>query len=239
MKLKTINLPRKYEYIEGVSRPEFSKYHGRQKLSYSQYTSFMSEVYRGSYYGGYFLGIRDEGNIFATYGSQVGACFELGETEGLSEFDVKTIKSVEIPSNAEYEREIIIDMAPITGVDFIIQGFIDAEYQLDKGLYIVDFKSGNDSDKPVFYASQDYQQTCLYSFAREQEGASIAYSGVVLMVRKGNGSEKHPLRLSGDILHIPTPYTKERAIKALKSISKTAVEISDAFSVYNKYFKNS
>lgn len=235
-KLKKITLPKTYNYEEGVSRPEYKKFHNRQKLSYSQYTSFISDTYKGSYYGGYFLGIRDEGNIFSEFGSRVGSCFESGATEGLSEDDVKVIKSIEIPDNTEYEREIIIDMAPITGVDFIIQGFVDAEYQTDKGLYIVDFKTGSAKDKPTYYASDEYQQTCIYARAREDEGEKIAYCGVVLLGRKGNGSEKHPLRLDGEIFHIPTPYTKARALNMLKEIANTAIEISEAYKVYQQYF---
>ena len=40
MKVKKLNLPKKYEYIEGKSRPEYKKYDGREKISYSQSVSY-------------------------------------------------------------------------------------------------------------------------------------------------------------------------------------------------------
>src|SRR5690606_37152870 len=137
-----------------------------------------------------------------------------------------------------YEVEIVIDMLPITGVDFVIQGFIDRETELEGGLEIIDMKTGNHTDKLTYYASEDYQQTTLYSYARNKEGKHIYYSGVILFERKGNGMEKYPLKLSGKIKHIPTPYSEERALKSLKKISDTAVEISKYYKIYKDFFND-
>jgi len=44
------------------------------------------------------------------------------------------------------------------------------------------------------------------------------------------------LRLTGEVIDIPTPYSKERAEKFLKSFDKTAKDIEEYYSVYQKYF---
>lgn len=226
-----IELPKVYENENG-NYPQFL---GRPKLSYSQYSSFKSDEYRGRYISNYFMGIPDPGNIFSEFGSQCGEYLEKGTEAGLSEEDMKALDSIGYPEGARYEVEIVVDMLPITGVDFVLQGYIDREQKVD-GVHIIDFKTGNHKDKVEYYASDEYGQTIIYAYARESEGEKIEYCGVVLFERKGNGMEKYPLRLSGKVKHIETPYSKARALRVLQDISDVAEKVSEYYKLYKKYF---
>jgi len=225
-KIKMLDLPRVYTNPNG----NYPQHKGKPYISYSAYTSHREEGYRGEGFANYFLGIRSEGNIFTSYGSDCGKYFETGSERGeLSDFDVSVIASIDRPAESIYEREIVIDRGT-----YIIVGYIDIEFK-DKGLVIQDLKTGSISSKAAFYESQEYQQTTLYSHARMLEGEEIQYSGVILLDRKGNGQEAHPMRLTGDVLLIKTPYSKERAEKLLESMDKTTLEIAEYYRVFKKY----
>jgi hypothetical protein len=225
-----MELPRVYEIKENT--PERYRIHeGKPKLSYSQYTSFKDPLYKGSYIGQYFLGIKDDGNIFSTYGSACGGYLETSFERGdLSDFDISVLDSLERPSNAVYEREIVIDRG-----NYVIQGFIDREYlDIEGNLVLEDFKTGSIKTKKEFYSSKEYRQTLMYAHQRTLEGEHIAYCGVILLDRKGNGQEKYPLRLTGEIEYIETPYCRKEAEAFLKNVDKVAKEISAYYQVYKK-----
>lgn len=224
-------LPKKYE-IYDITPEKYHKYAGREKISYSQYNSFKDPLYKGDYIVQYFLGVKLDSGIFADFGSACGGFFEDGvtvDTNWLSESDVEVLKRVPRPEGALYESEIVIDCG-----DFVLQGFSDQEFENSNMLVILDMKTGNVDSKVEFYGSTEYQQTTLYAYCREQEGYNIGYSGVILLGRKGNGRPGHPLRLSGVIERIPTPYTRERAEKALEKVKKVAEEISELYKVFLK-----
>jgi hypothetical protein len=227
--LKMLDLPKVYENEGG----KYPQHVGKPKLSYSAYNSFNEEAYKGEFFANYFLGIRGEGNIFTEYGGKCGVLFETDtETSDLSDFDVETIRSIERPANALYEVEIVVDRG-----SYVIQGFIDREYlDVEGNLVIDDLKTGAIKTKKAFYGGDEYQQTTLYAYQRELEGEHIAYSGVILLDRKGNGQEKYPLRLTGEIERIPTPFSKDRAETFLKSFDKTAKKIEEYHKIYKKYF---
>lgn len=228
-----IKLPKVYEVNENT--PErYKKYEGKPKVSYSAIGSFKEEVYRGEFFATYFLGKRGDGNVFTAYGSACGGYFETAsESEGLSEFDIEVLNGLERPENAVYEREIVLDRG-----DYCIHGFIDREYKNEEShLILDDLKTGAISSKKALYAGEEYQQTTLYAHARALEGETIAYSGVILLDRKGNGQEKYPLRLTGEVERIPTPYSPERAEEFLKTVDKTVLEIAEYYRVFEKYLK--
>jgi hypothetical protein len=230
--VKMLDLPKVYEV--GEDTPEkYKKYEGVPKLSYSAYNSFNEPAYKGEFFANYFLGIRSDGNIFTDYGGKCGKLFETDDdTSDLSEFDVDVIRSIPRPENALYEVEILVERPGYT-----IQGYIDREYLDEEGnLVIDDLKTGAIKSKKDFYGGPEYQQTTLYAYQRELEGETIAYSGVILLDRKGNGQEKYPLRLTGEIEYIPTPYSKKRAEDFLKSFDKTAKEIETYWKTYKKFF---
>ncbi len=224
---KMLDLPKVYENEGG----KYPQHVGKPKLSYSAYNSFCEESYKGEFFANYFLGIRSEGNIFTEYGSKCGEYLEKLEKSDLSEFDISVLEKIERPENARYEVEVVIDRG-----SYVIQGFIDQEFKVPDGLVIKDLKTGAIDKKYKDYAGEDYQQTTLYAYQRESEGENVVYSGVMLLDRKGNGQEKYPLRLTGEIADIPTPYSKERAEEFLKKFDKVAMQIEEYHKVYKKYF---
>lgn len=224
-----LDLPKVYENEGG----KYPQHVGKPKLSYSAYNSFNEDAYKGEFFANYFLGIRGEGNIFTDFGGKCGKLFETDtDSSDLSEFDTNVIKSIYRPENSLYEVEIVVDRG-----SYVIQGFIDREYlDLEGNLAIDDLKTGAIKSKKDFYGGPEYQQTTLYAYQRELEGEHIAYSGVILLDRKGNGQEKYPLRLTGEIEYISTPYSKKRAEDFLKSFDKTAKKIEEYHKVYKKFF---
>lgn len=236
MKLKKLDLPKKYEYIEGQSKKEFKKYNGIAKLSYSQYTSFKdfeNNGYRGTYIAEYIMGLPKESNIFADYGTMCGTYLETGERGELSDSDIEVLNKFEREEGAVYEREIVVPLFDY-GVSVVVQGFED--YFVEKNcITVIDFKTGG-IKKVDFYASEDYGQTQLYSHYETSIGGNVCQTGVMLFPRKGNGSEKHPLRLEGDPIYIDTPYCPKKVDTLLKDMAETAIRISEYNKVYKRYF---
>lgn len=249
MELNKIDLPRKYSYIEGESRPEYKKYDGWNKISYSQITSFNSDEYKGDYIAGYFLGIRDEGNIFSFFGSACGDYLNRQDhrcDEYLTEDCKKILDSVERPDNALYEFEILIDLEPFGLEKTVLQGFSDIQYEVaPKTFNVHDYKTANISDKRGFYGSGEYQQLNVYSYGLEELGYKINKTSVFMLGRKGNTIDKtalskagNPLwlRLSGEIEEVPRQYNREEAVEYMKKIAKTCIEIDNYRNIYQKYF---
>lgn len=230
-----IVLPRTYKNDKSGRYPQHV---GKPKISYSQHTSWIEESYRPEYILQYFSKIDVGSNIFAEYGGETGEYIE-NYAKGvknnpimLNKESIDVLQGIHYPEKSEYEEEIVVDCG-----HYVIQGFIDrTEYISDKEVGILDFKTGNIDKKVEFYSSEDYGQTTLYSYQKTQEGFKIGYSKVLLLGRKGNGREGHPLRLSGDSVYIDTPYSEERAQKVLKKIDNSVNEIAEAYKTYKKFF---
>lgn len=237
MKSKIV-LPRVYNNPGNLDK--FQKFVGMPKISYSQIESWNEPTYRGEYFESYFLGIGDSGNIFTHFGSLVGEWFEKGYDESgeLSEDDIKVLSMIGRPEGCEYEREVVVERP----LGYVIQGYIDrARTILDqpdkKQIEVIDFKTGNIAKKAEFYAGDKYQQTTLYTYGLKEEGEDVVWSGVVMLGRNGNGSEKSPLRLNGEVENIETPYSDKRIEDFFKKCDKTVTEISEYYNFYNKFFK--
>jgi len=233
-----LKLPRIYNNPNNSDK--FNKFEGLPKISYSQIESWNEPTYKGDYFESYFLGIGDSGNIFTTFGSMVGEWFEKGVDESgqLSESDIEVLNMIGRPSDCEYEREVVIERP----LGYVIQGFIDrARNILDqsnkKQIEVIDFKTGNVDKKADFYAGGGYQQTTLYTYGLKEEGEDVVWSGVVMLGRSGNGSEKSPLRLNGEVRNIETPYSDERIDEFFQKCDRTVLEISEYYNFYNKFFK--
>lgn len=236
---KQLVLPSIYKEREDNPVPErFKKYIGRPAMSYSTYTAFEEEGYRGEWLGNKFLNTPKEDTIFTLFGSSVGNYQETKKPQPyLTSFDMSVLDK-ENPANpqAEYEREVVIDRG-----SYILYGFIDRLIGVEKKVVdLVDFKTGAIDKKAKDYESDNYNQTTMYCYGLEEEGFIINSSGVILFDRKGNTLEegnKNVLRLTGDIKYINTPYSRERAEKFLLKVDETAKKIEEYFKVYNKYFK--
>ena len=224
-------LPRVYDDPQG----NYPQHKGKPKLSYSQYTSFIEPKYNLDYRAHYFAHGPRSSNAFADFGGECGVWLETsgGEVGSmLSENDIKILSKVERHPDARYEVEIVIDRGW-----YVIQGFIDYEVILEKGLTLKDYKTGAIAKKADFYGSNEYQQTTLYAYQRELEGEKIEYSGVTLLDRKGNPFQDIPLALTGEIEEIETPYSKERAEEFLQKVDKVAEQISFAYQIFLKLNK--
>lgn len=237
----TINLPKKYEYKKGVSRPEYKKFDGWNKISYSQNNSFKD--YKEQYLQDYILGVSTgESGIFAKMGTFCGEYFENGtRNEHLTDFDVQVIDKLQKYPTSRFESEVVIDLEPFGLEKTCLQGFSDHEYEENNLLYIEDLKTGASKNMIEKYGDmKKYYQTRLYAYQREIEGFTIGGCRVNHLDRKGNNlikGDKNTLRLTGKIDYISTPYKKEDVEDYLKNFTvPICLQISEYFTVYNKYF---
>jgi len=236
---------RLYSTLE-TDNPKFKKDNGLPRMSYSAYTSWKSDMYRGAFIADKFLGIPDPGNMFTDFGSGCGEYLEAkgmkdekAETSALlSPSDLETLNKVNLPEGSVFEREIILKRETKFGPYFIL-GYIDRETQTPECLLdIIDYKTGG-AKKSKDYSGSEYNQTRLYAYAREKDGEEIGYVGVELLHRLGNSlvpGDKNVLRLEGTIEEIATPYDVRETEFFLEGFDKVAMEISDNLTFYNKYF---
>ncbi len=237
--MKTIKLPKTY-LNEGGNYPQHL---GKQKVSYSQLSSF--KEYKLGYLRDYILGMgTEDSGIFALYGGFCGKYFEDGtKNEYLTESDLETINKIPKYSTSRYESEIVIDLEPFGLKNCVLQGFSDHEYEIIKKLYIDDLKTGNSTNMQTKYGDMSkYFQTRLYAYQRELEGFEIGMCQVIHLGRKGNNlisGDKNVLRLSGEIDLIETPYKREDVENYLKNtVVPLCIEISEYYNTYLKFFEN-
>lgn len=233
---KEIILPKKYEDRNN----KYPQHKGKYKISYSQYTSYKDPEYQNDYYVQYFSSINLGGNVFSDFGGYCGTKIEhnaLGKEyeTPLLDSDLAILRDkIDYPDNCVYEDEICVDFG-----DFVAEGYIDRSWYREEGVEILDFKTLNIEKKKDFYASEEYGQTTLYCYDREKAGYNILNSSVCGLGRKGlsfEGTGNYRIRLSGEVIYIPTPYSKERAEKVLEDMRKVANQISDDYKIFLKYF---
>lgn len=244
MKTIKLELPKRFEYKEGVTNPLYKKYDAWNKISYSQYTSFKD--YKMGYLRDYILDMREEGSgIFASFGSNCGDYlnpFDVGVYDMLSEADLIILDKIKNnhPKNAEFEFEIIISLEPFGLEKTVLQGFTDRQHITEESLTeITDYKTLTIKNKRAFYESEDYQQTNVYGYGLEELGHKIGKVYVTGLGRSGNNTkkeDKNVLRLSGEIVIIDRPYIRENGIKAMEGIAKTCIDISDYYKLYKEVF---
>lgn len=225
----------------------FQHLNGKPKLSYSQITSWLDDTYKYDYVKQYFAKIVIPSGIFAQAGTDFGTMVEwIGngcppddkpEILILNEQDLRKVinDNVTFKQGSVYEDFIVLDCG-----DFVIEGYADRSVYYEnngkKMVDILDYKTGNLS-KSSKYSSPKYMQTRLYAYQKELEGYEIGDCSVEMYGRKGNGSDRSPLKLTGDILNIPTPYVRKDVEKWLKSVAgNVAKDISDSYKVYLKIF---
>lgn len=227
MKKQKINLPRTAE-------------DGTPYISYSQISSFNSDIYKQQYILSYLFGIKDNGNDYSRQGNAVGEYLEDGskkENKILNEQDKiyldSLIERFSKLQDAEYEK--LID---IKRDGYKIIGYIDLYYKNRGKAGIIDFKCCNIvKKKPVFVNEEKdvkgYMQTNLYSYAVEQQGDKIGNVGIFALDRVGNAFNGEELHLSGKTETIPVPYDKELTKEFLKFADDTVFKISSLKSTYD------
>jgi len=229
-----LDLPSKYTNRYDI--PEREKYVGWNQMSYSTYTAFVDETYRGEFIARKLLGMELPQPLFAKFGNLVGdsiACIGEGNPlviEYLSDKDIEVIKGMDYPDGAEYEKEILIDMKPFGLDKTVFVGYIDRFVDWGDGTVNVDdFKTGSIEKKVDFYSGDDYVQTDVYSFGYLKENPKAKVLNKVLILdRKGNSmlpGAKYPLRLSGKIHTVIREYDEAKAISTLKDIAAAAKEL--------------
>lgn len=243
MKTK-IELPKKYIYEEEVTNPLYKKFDGWNKISYSQYTSFKD--YKMGYLRDYLLGMgTEDSGIFARFGSDCGDYlnpYDEREYLLLSDNDIKILDSLKSnhPTNAQFEYEILINLEPFGLERTCLQAFTDRQYLTNNGkLNINDYKTLTVKTKRAFYESDEYQQLSVYGFGLEELGFIIGDMSVTGLGRSGNNTikgDKNVLRLSGEIIEIPKPYDRAKAISVIEEIVKNCKEISEYWKIYKKVF---
>lgn len=244
MKLEKIELPKKYEYKEGISRPEYRKFDGWQKISYSQNGSFKD--YKEQYLQDYILGFGNgESGIFAQFGSDCGDYLnpydDRGEYPLLSTEDKITLDTLKNnhPMGADFEYEILINLEPFGLEKTCVQAFTDRQYFVGDKLNVNDYKTLTVKTKKAYYESGDYKQLSIYGYGLEELGFNIGEMYVVGLGRLGNTTEignKNVLRLSGEIIRVEKPYDREEAILAVKEITENCKKIAQYYNIYQKIF---
>lgn len=217
---------------------------GKPALSYSQIQSWLDPTYKAGYIKQYICGIKDieDNKMFAEFGSACGTYLEGLYNKDmschdeyrhlLSDFDRGVLDKVETYPNSVYEDYLVIDRG-----DYVIQGYADRTIYKDDTVIVEDFKTGSIDKKHDYYRGDEYIQTDLYAYILEQKGYKIEDCRVTLFDRKGNGTEKHPIRLTGEFITINRGYNKKLAEKFLKQADKVAKEISDFNTIYQKLLK--
>ena len=236
-------LPRIFE--DKSTDKKYEKWNGMPKISYSQITSWNDPQYKSDYIRTYMVGIPNKGNMFTDYGSACGTFIESIGTNNtachdaykhfLSDTDRETLlHKIEYPENSKYEDYIAINVDDL----FVIEGYIDRAIYLPENKIIVqDFKTGSVAKKADYYSDPNYKQTNIYAYAKENEGYEVVDCMVLMFDRVGNGSAKSPIRLTGKVEVIPTPYNRKETEKFLKGVKKTAKEISDYYQKYKHFFE--
>lgn len=251
-KIKKVNLPRKYEYVEGESRPEYKKYDGWNKISVSQNTSFSEDLYRGGYIAKYMMGYPEEQGIFAYFGNACGDYVNIQDQridEYLDNSDKKVLDKIisKHPKDCDFEYEILINLEPFGLAKTVLQGFSDRQNKREDGkLDVCDFKTLNLAKKKDFYGSEEYIQLNIYGYGLEELGFEIGDTYVIGLGRKGNALDKEAvhertgnslaIRLDGNYERIDNQYNREQAIDNINEIVKNFIKVSDYYKVYNKFF---
>ena len=243
MELQQVNLPKKYEYKEGITNPLYKQFDGWNKISYSQVVSFKD--YKDGYIQDYILGKRkDDSGIFARFGSSCGDFLnpdDQEEYEMLSQNDIDILQPLKDnhPKGSVFEYEIIISLEPFGLEKTCIQCFTDRQYIENGKLIISDYKTLTVKTKKAYYESDEYKQLDIYGYGLEEQGYTIGDMYVTGLGRSGNTAEKgnkNVLRLSGEIITINKPYNREKSLKIMGEIVETCKEISNYFSIYKKVF---
>lgn len=229
----TIELPSKlttdcwfYKGNEKLIDPHLNKYY----ISYSTISSW--EDYRGDFIKQKLAEIKLPDSIYGSFGTWVGTSVEHGEVQANNYGFTggENINLIERTEGDKYERMILIDMG-----DYCIIGFIDIMREVSPMVVeTIDIKTGG-AKKEDGYKQESYIQTILYSKALQDEGYTIAKSGVWFCRRTGSHI-KPPLNLSTEQFYIPLEFNEKRVKYALDKTDRVVKEISEFYKVYTKFF---
>lgn len=247
-----INLPSKYE--NPSNNPEYKKYEGWNKISYSSASAFKTPIYKGDFLKNKFLLIPSDQGIFGAFGNMTGSYLDLSEKDYSHEYmetpvvykgkqvkhsSADILRGYKQPDNSLYEFEVVIDLEPFGLEKTCMQCFLDRATINDNVVQLVDFKTGSIASKKAYYSGPEYKQLDIYGYGLEELGYVIEDNKckVVLFDRKGNSFDGvYPLYLTGEVETIEREYNRDAAKEILEDVVKTCIDISDYFAVFNKFF---
>jgi hypothetical protein len=167
---------------------------------------------------------------FGGFGGKVGTALEVGDFSAFSPLEIETLKKVERLD--VFEKEIRI---PFDG--FYLVGYIDTCTEDLK--YIKDYKTASPSSKEKYY-TDDYKQLMIYAKGVHcEKGYYPERMNVEIIERKGNAFNGgiDALSLGDNIWIVEKEISAEKIEEVAKYVEKTALEISEYWSVWKKINK--
>ena len=203
---------------------------GKPYLSYSTHSSYND--YFGDFIKEKLVGIDLGEKIYADFGVFVGEAIENGKFgDNPHGFTGQENLDLTREEGVEYEKMILIDRG-----SYVIIGFIDIYKEVDDKAYIKDVKTVG-KGKEEQYKKDKYIQCVLYSHAIELTGKKIGGMSIKAIRRENSHLSSEPMHISKEQFEIELPYNKKRVDYALKTMDKTATEVSELYKTYKKYFK--
>ena len=167
---------------------------------------------------------------FGGFGGKVGTSLEEGDFSAFSTSEIDTLRKVERLDI--FEKEIRI---PFDG--FYLVGYIDTCTEDLK--YIKDYKTASHSSKEKYY-TDDYKQLMIYAKGVHcEKGYYPERMNVEIIERKGNAFNGgiDALSLGENIWIVEKEISAEKIEEVAKYVEKTALEISEYWSVWKKINK--
>ena len=167
---------------------------------------------------------------FGGFGGKVGTALEEGDFSAFSTSEIDTLRKVERLDI--FEKEIRI---PFDG--FYLVGYIDTCTEDLK--YIKDYKTASHSSKEKYY-TDDYKQLMIYAKGVHcEKGYYPERMNVEIIERKGNAFNGgiDALSLGENIWIVEKEISAEKIEEVAKYVEKTALEISEYWSVWKKINK--
>lgn len=206
-----------------INLPKKCSKTGKPYLSYSQIQSFLYN--KADFMKSYFFNWPIEFTAYIDFGSKLGKAIEKNDFSEFSDEEKETL--IKIPRYDEFETEIKLDMG-----DFFVKGFIDSNTSDLK--HLIDYKSGT-AKKVSDYKKATYIQPHIYCLGIEQAHGTLPESfKVILVERLGNAFKGEELKLGKEIIYIDVDISERRLQEAKELIYKTAEEISEYYSVFQK-----
>jgi len=243
-----LNLPKKYtkkSWIRGGSVPEHEKFIGMPSISWSQiekYRNTPKESFNNrdgliDYITQYFLNIDDDSDrlkIFGAFGTEVENY--ICERKDADMFDSKEKETLEtIEPLGKFQVEVVIDMK-----DFVILGFIDDHSPIKrKKIEIIrDYKTKSENSKKDLHSPKKLQLP-LYVGAFQKRGIKVGKAEYCIIERLGGGAlykggGRPDLKVGERIWYEEYKYTQDTITEAFEIARKTATEISEYYSIYQK-----
>ena len=167
---------------------------------------------------------------FGGFGGKVGIALEEGDFSAFSTSEIDTLRKVERLDI--FEKEIRIPFDGFYLVDYIDTCTEDLKY-------IKDYKTASHSSKEKYY-TDDYKQLMIYAKGVHcEKGYYPERMNVEIIERKGNAFNGgiDALSLGENIWIVEKEISAEKIEEVAKYVEKTALEISEYWSVWKKINK--